>query len=98
MRSERSQDLVTPEGDRDSVWEPRLIRGSEGLEAGLRWGTGPAREGQGGRGALTEGPCCNLLTLAESWGCGEENKSCPQQTPLRAVLGRRSVAPSPGSP
>lgn len=89
---------MTPEGDRDSVWEPRLIWRREGLEARLRWGMGLAREGQGGRGVLAEGLCCDLLTLAESWGCGKENKSCPQETPLRAVLGRRSVAPSAGSP
>lgn len=50
MRRERSRDLVTPEGDSDSVWEPRLIWGREGLEAGLRRGMGPAREGRGGSG------------------------------------------------
>lgn len=56
---------------------------------------GPTREGQG---RLAKGWRCNLLTLAESRSCWEENKNGPPQSPLRTVLGRGSVALSPGSP
>lgn len=71
------KETVTP-GNHGSVC------GRKGLEAGLSRGLGPA----GGQGRLAKGWRCNLLTLAESRDCWEENQNGPQQTPLRPVPGR----------
>lgn len=60
---------MTP-GNQGSVW------GRKGLEAGLSRGLGPAG---GGQGRLAKGWRCNLLTLAESRDCWEENKNGPSK-------------------